>query len=86
MMFDSEKIKEIISEFLSEDCFGFELENVVEIVDANVTFTDNEEKIAYAKGFVIFAECLKEFAQRKIETCEDIKKEEVIFSKKEDSI
>lgn len=71
MIFDSKKVKEIISEFLSEDGFNFELGNVKEIVDANVNFTDNEEQIAYAKGFVIFAECLKEFAQCKIDTHED---------------
>jgi len=63
MKFDYEKIKEIIIDYLIEDGLDFELNTVQEIIDANVEFTDSESKNAYTRGLVVFADCLREYAQ-----------------------
>lgn len=63
-------IKDIIRENLSEDGYDFTLDTVQEIVDANIDYSDDERETAYAKGYMIFADCLNEYALNKMAEAE----------------
>jgi len=80
MEFDEQSVREAISEFLSDDglvfskddyCqIHFDLDTVVDCVNENSEFDINERPLAYAKGFVIFADVLKQYAQHYVDELE----------------